>query len=1129
MNMTENQLIPYAPSQLPADKHILVLAPHPDDEVFGCGGAIALHAQAGAEVNVLLLTAGDGAGEGEKRLQESQNASAVLGYDSLSCWHIGDRSVQYCSELIERIEQFIRQKSITLVYAPSLWENHPDHRATALCAIEAVRRIKTCVLMQYEVSAPLRPNCLIDITAVEPKKNEAMQCFISQLHYQRYDQHIEALNRYRTYTLPHNINSAEGFEYYTSDDLEVGKHAFLQSEFQRQKEAGLLDLEYRQPLVTVLIRSMDIPYLQTALNSVGMQTYPNIEIIVVNASGKEHTHLPDSIGNFQIHFIDSNVPLPRSKAANTALGHAKGEYALFLDDDDWIAAEHIEKLVNALKNDPLAVLAYTGTRVINEHGEQIALFDYHYEKEQIYVGNFIPIHSVLFQLKAYSIHQCAFDTDLSIYEDWDFWIQLAALGNFKRVECISAYYRMEHGGSSDAHSPMHNKAARLMVLKKWQNLWDADIITFLSDEVIKARNLPQLIHEKTIKDALMNEKSILMQTHNAMLHERNVLAAEVQSMLHSKSWKLTQPLRNSMRILKKLKNIKGVLLHVAKIGNITIHQSKYTYLTPVLTHETKDSLKELPYQPLISIIMPVYNVDPKWLDLAIKSIENQWYDNWELCICDDKSTNEKTIRYLQSLRNPKIKISYLDHNLNICGASNEALKLATGKYIALMDNDDELTPDALYEVVKAINEQGAEFIYSDEDKLEMDGRYSEPHFKPDFSPDMILSQNYISHLGVIKKELIDTAGGFEIGLEGAQDYDLYLKVFELTCKIVHIPKVLYHWRKIPGSTAASFSDKSYAQKAGCVALENAMKRRGIDALVCDGKYPGTYRVKYSIIGNPTVSIIIPFKDKPELLTLCIESILQKTTYPHFEIIGISNNSSDQATFDEMQRLARLDSRISFYEYNVPFNYSQINNHAVNTYAKGEHIILLNNDIEIITPEWIERLLEFSQRNDVGAVGAKLYYPDDTLQHAGVIIGLGGVAGHSHKHFSQDHPGYFFRLNIIQNLSAVTAACLMVKKSLYETVGGLNETDLKIAFNDVDFCLRLREAGYLNVYTPYCEAYHHESISRGHENTVEKQKRFQNEVHFMQERHKTILADGDPYYNPNLTLDREDFSLKAPST
>jgi glycosyltransferase involved in cell wall biosynthesis len=461
--------------------------------------------------------------------------------------------------------------------------------------------------------------------------------------------------------------------------------------------------------------------------------------------------------------------------------------------------------------------------------------------------------------------------------------------------------------------------------------------------------------------------------------------------------------------------------------------SEYQFVEPVLSTSIKHDLINLRIEPKISIMMAVFNVDPEWLKLAVLSVKNQWYKHWELCIVDDNSQNIQTLNYLNSLRNPKIKVHRLTEDQGISAATNMALSLAAGEYIALLDHDDELTPDALFEVVRAINDFGADFIYSDEDKLELDGTFCEPHFKPNYSPDMFLSQNYLSHLGVIKKELIDQVGGFTAGLEGAQDYDLYLKVLEHTDKVVHIPKVLYHWRKIPGSTAAVFNDKSYAQDAGASALTMAVQRRQQDAEVFGGKYPGTYRVKYAINALPLVSIIIPFKDKPDLLKMCIESILNKSSYSNFEIIGISNNSEDVETFAEMDRLQSLDTRTSFFEHNVLFNFSEINNYAVQNHANGEHMLLLNNDIEIISPDWIESLLEFSQREDVGAVSGKLFYPDGKLQHAGIIMGIGGVAGHSHKYQDGNHHGYFSRPNIVQNLSAVTGACLMVKKGIFEEI------------------------------------------------------------------------------------------------
>ena len=552
--------------------------------------------------------------------------------------------------------------------------------------------------------------------------------------------------------------------------------------------------------------------------------------------------------------------------------------------------------------------------------------------------------------------------------------------------------------------------------------------------------------------------------------------------------------------------------------------SGYQYQAPVCDAVEKNLLEVFAYQPLISIIMPVYNVDHKWLELAIASVKNQWYTNWELCIADDKSTNIQTIAYLKQLNHPQIKVTFLEKNLNISGASNAAIDLATGEYIALLDNDDELTPNALYEMLKAINEQNAEFIYSDEDFISTEGICSNPHFKPDFSPDLLLSHNYITHFSCFKRTLLDKVGHFNSRFDGSQDYDLFLRLTEATENIYHIQKVLYHWRMLETSTSSNSEAKPEAIERGRVVLEETLKRRGIQGSVEHGNLHHYFRVKYTILNNPLVSIIIPFKDKPELLEMSILSVIEKSSYQNFEIIGISNNSEEQSTFDMMIALEKQDSRVSFYEYNTEFNYADINNYAVNTYAKGEHILLLNNDIEVISQDWIESMLEQSQRKEIGCVGAKLYFPNDTIQHAGVIIGLGGYAGHSHKMYPRENAGYFNRLNAVQNLSAVTAACLMIKKSIYQEIEGMNAVEFKVAYNDVDFCLRVKEAGYLNLFTPYAQMYHHESISRGYEDTPEKIERFQTEKDALFARHEEILTHGDPYYNPNLCHDKEDFSL-----
>lgn len=547
---------------------------------------------------------------------------------------------------------------------------------------------------------------------------------------------------------------------------------------------------------------------------------------------------------------------------------------------------------------------------------------------------------------------------------------------------------------------------------------------------------------------------------------------------------------------------------------------------PLDEGKMKAQISRWSFKPKVSVVVPVYNVKPEWLNACIESVRAQLYTNWELCLYDDASTKSATVDCLKGWggKDPRIKIDFGQRNLHICGATNQAIKLATGEFVALMDNDDELTVDALYEVVKALNEnKNLGFIYSDEDKREMDGTLTEPHFKPDFNLDLLLSINYISHLSVIRKDLGDRLGWFRPGFEGSQDYDLYLRVIEQTNHIHHIQKVLYHWRKVPGSTAARYEDKKYVDKASLRALTEYLQRNQIEGSVSKvDTRPPTFRVQRKIINPELVSIIIPFKDKVELLKMCIPSVLEKTTYKKYEILLVSNNSTQPETFEYVRLLTKAHPNIRLLKHDVPFNYSEINNWAVSK-AKGKYVLLMNNDIEVISPEWLTAMVEHIQRPEVGAVGAKLYYPNDTLQHAGVIVGLGGVAGHSHKYFPRANDGYFGRVSTIQDLSACTAACLLVKQEVYQQVGGLDAENLKIAFNDVDFCLRVRAAGHLIVYTPFATLYHHESVSRGQEDTPAKQQRFQKEVLYMKAKYGNAILR-DPYYNPNLSLDREDFSL-----
>jgi glycosyltransferase involved in cell wall biosynthesis len=546
-------------------------------------------------------------------------------------------------------------------------------------------------------------------------------------------------------------------------------------------------------------------------------------------------------------------------------------------------------------------------------------------------------------------------------------------------------------------------------------------------------------------------------------------------------------------------------------------------------HKLKEEIRDFKYNPLISIIMPVYNVEVKWIKKAIKSVRNQVYTNWELCIADDASTNPKLIKYLKSLqKDPKIKITFREKNGHISEASNTALELAEGEYIALMDNDDIIYPHALAEVVKVLNKnKETDFIYSDEDKITVKEKRVEPFFKPDWSPDLFLSSNYLCHLSVIRKKLVDKVGKFRKGFEGSQDYDLFLRVTEKTNNIEHISDILYSWRKIPGSTASTYGQKSYADKASLTALSEAIKRRGLNATVQKGLFPGSFRVKYNLEGNPLVSILIPTKDKYEYIERCISSIFDKTIYQNFEIIIIDTGSTEKRTLEYYESL-RSNPKIRFLHWDKKFNYSGVNNYGVK-HSKGEYILLLNNDTEVISPDWIEGMLEHAQRKEIGAVGVKLYYPHDVIQHAGVILGINGgtgrgVAGHAFKGFSNVVQGFPVHKDVIRNYSAVTAACLMISKKKYSEVDGLEEK-FRIAFNDVDFCLKLMKNGYYNIYTPYVELYHHESVSVGvPENKTRDVEEFGKEIGLMYERWGEFLLE-DPFYNKNLTLTEENFKYK----
>jgi glycosyltransferase involved in cell wall biosynthesis len=533
--------------------------------------------------------------------------------------------------------------------------------------------------------------------------------------------------------------------------------------------------------------------------------------------------------------------------------------------------------------------------------------------------------------------------------------------------------------------------------------------------------------------------------------------------------------------------------------------------------------------PIFSILLPTYKPDLKYLKECIESVISQNYSKWELCIVDDHSNDILLTELLENYSELDDRIKFIQHtsNQHICYATNTAFTLATGSYIALLDHDDTLDPSALSYMAEAIvANNNPDIIYSDEDKIDETSFRFDPHFKPDFNLDLLLSHNYICHLFVCKSHLYHSIGGMRPGFEGSQDHDFILRSISYNpeINIIHIPKVLYHWRAIEGSTALNASEKDYTSESGLKSVQEFMDVYNPGASVEYGNIPNSYKVNWPLPKVlPKVSLLIPTRDGYDILSKCIDTILSITEYENFEILILNNSSSCQKTIEYFSRVTAVDDRVRVIDWDNEFNYSSINNFGVGQ-ASGSVLAFVNNDIEPINSNWLSEMVSHTCRPDVGCVGAKLYYPNETIQHAGVILGIGGVAGHSQKYFSRNEHGYFSRLRLNQELSAVTAACLLIRKDVFIEAGMFNEVDLAVAFNDVDLCLKVRELGYKNIWTPFAELYHHESISRGFDNTPKKRARAKSEADYMRNKWSSCL-DNDPFYNPNLTLVYEDFSLR----
>lgn len=634
----------------------------------------------------------------------------------------------------------------------------------------------------------------------------------------------------------------------------------------------------------------------------------------------------------------------------------------------------------------------------------------------------------------------------------------------------------------------------------------------------------------------------------AELEEKNEeLNFKINRIKNNPVWKMSGPLRKVMHYcirqrdrLKNCGNLRGIWAKIKYKQRERAAMERYgTASFPDEERRRREAETVFPNMVKFSILVPLYNTPREFLTAMLDSVVRQTYGNWELCLADG---SEESCAYVGQICQEyqkadqeraggggRILYQRLESNEGISGNTNRCLAMATGEYIGLFDHDDIIHPSVLYEYAKVINEQGADYIYCDETTFKNNdiNKMLTMHFKPDYAIDNLRANNYICHFSVFRRQLLDGDELFRTKYDGSQDHDMILRLTDKAQKVVHVPKLMYYWRSHAGSVASGIQAKTYAVDAAKGAVAEHLRKHGYEhfKITSTRAFETIFKISYQIIGNPKISIVIANKDHEADLRRCLTSIFEKSTYDNYEVIIVENNSETPEIRKYYEEL-KENEKVKIVVYEGGFNYSAVNNLGVKT-AEGEYILLLNNDTQVITVNWMEELLMYAQRQDVGAVGAKLYYGDKTIQHAGVVLGLGAhrTAGHSHYMQHRENLGYMGRLCYAQNVSAVTGACLMVSKALFEKVGGLDES-FAVSLNDVDFCIRLREMGYLNVFTPFAELYHYESVSRGLDDKGEKAKRYNEESARFREKWKEVLAKGDPYYNPNFSLDRSDFSLRV---
>jgi len=929
-------------------------------------------------------------------------------------------------------------------------------------------------------------------------------------------------------------------------------------------------------LVSIIVRTKDRPkLLKRALESISAQTYRPIEVVLVNDGGCDlpEEELREILGDASLNYVRLQKNRGRAGAGNAGIENANGDYIGFLDDDDEFYPEHLSVLASCLKQTDFRV-AYTdaeisyrylkqeerkivdvGKTILSSHKHFVQeegktadlnrhiLFSEDFSYEELLVGNYIPFMCLLFVREALT-DSGGFDSNFILYEDWEFLVRIAEKYPFYHIKKTTAIYNQWNSDSQiNQADPEQMRAMYLKVINKHREKIQPE---FIMDLWLRSKE------KDTRLEAVLKERDISIDERNSLISNlKNVLLESDAHIAYLKKsinlidstlgWKVLKKFRGFReRVLPQNTGLRRFYDFLVKSfrnayqqqDNREPSEEKDPYQLWISKNEPdftalevqKKLSGEFKYRPKISVITPVYNTDKNVLKMTIESVINQTYDNWELCLADGASSRPFIRGIIQSYcdKDRRIKARFLELNKGISGNSNEALSMATGEFIALLDHDDSLAPFALFEVVKAINESPeVDFIYTDRDMITLGEKRFGPFFKPGWSPDYLLSCNYLCHLNVFRKTIIDRIGGFRKAFDGSQDYDLVLRVTELTDKIIHIPKVLYHWRAVTGSAADSSSAKPYAYKTAVNALQEAINRRGYEGVVERGVAKGFYNVKLKINSNPKVSVITHTRDNVDILSRCVGSILNKTTYNNYEVVIVDNQSRGEETSNYYQALKRYP-RVKVLEYNKPFNFSDINNFAVSK-TESEYLVFLNSHTELLTRDWIQLMLGFAQRKETGAVGVKLIYPTETMQHAGLAVGITRYLRRSHHAFPRNSLGHGGQTMAIQNLSVISAACMMMRRNVFEEIGGF-DSGFAVAHGDIDLCFRIRNKNYLIVYLPAVELYHHESYLWGREDVSEKIEQFIRENELLMKKWGYILKKGDPYYNHNLKFDIKNFPM-----